>query len=121
MRALVTGGGGFLGSYIVEKLLEQNIPVRIFARQNYPEIQKMGVEVMRGDIRNFEHVKKACQSRDIVFHTAAKVGIFGKREEFYTLASFTRDWRAQAAKKIRKFQQISPVFCPSAETISHSI
>ena len=46
MKVLVTGGGGFLGRYIVEKLLEKGDIVSIFCRGAYPEIEEMGVKVI---------------------------------------------------------------------------
>ena len=83
MDALVTGGGGFLGRYIVERLVERGDRVRVFARQDYPELARLGVEVLRGDIRNREEVENACRDIDIVFHTAALAGIGLRLRDFY--------------------------------------
>ena len=47
MKALVTGGGGFLGKAIVLKLLERGDEVRSFSRGDYPELRRLGVEVVR--------------------------------------------------------------------------
>src|SRR5262245_42956783 len=75
MHALVTGGGGFLGRYVVEQLLARGDRVRSFGRGVYPELTKLGVEVVRGDIRDVAAVTAACQGIDCVFHTAARPGI----------------------------------------------
>ena len=83
MRALVTGGGGFLGQYIVRQLLKEGYKVRIFCRGNYPELTKLGVEIVQGDIRNQNEIMIAGENQDIVFHTAAKVGVEGRYHEFY--------------------------------------
>ncbi len=83
MKALVTGGGGFLGRYIVEQLLERGDEAAIFARSDYPELQKIGTTVMRGDLQDAEAVKQACAGMDVVFHTAAKPGIWGAWDSFY--------------------------------------
>ena len=40
-KVLVTGGGGFLGRYIVEQLVERGDLVRILARGNYPELEPL--------------------------------------------------------------------------------
>ena len=50
MHALVTGGGGFLGRYIVEQLVARGDRVRSFGRGAYPELEALGVEVVRGDV-----------------------------------------------------------------------
>ncbi|OGQ18202.1 MAG: 3-beta hydroxysteroid dehydrogenase, partial [Deltaproteobacteria bacterium RIFCSPHIGHO2_02_FULL_40_11] len=83
MKVLVTGGGGFVGSYVVDELLKQNTHVRVLCRGTYPELQKKGVEIVQGDISNPRTVDQACQDTDTVFHIAAKVGVFGPDEEFY--------------------------------------
>jgi nucleoside-diphosphate-sugar epimerase len=83
MLALVTGGGGFLGRYIVEQLLARGDRVRIFARGEYPELVALGVEVHRGDLQDAAAVSDACRGIDCVFHTAGKVGIWGPWNEFF--------------------------------------
>ncbi len=81
--ALVTGGGGFLGQYIVEALLKRGDRVRVLARGNYPELKKLGVELIQGNIMSPEDTDKATQNCDTIFHTAARVGVFGPYPEFY--------------------------------------
>jgi nucleoside-diphosphate-sugar epimerase len=75
MHALVTGGGGFLGRYIVEQLVARGDRVRSFGRGAYPELEAMGVEVFRGDIADASAVTSACRGVDCVFHVAALPGI----------------------------------------------
>ncbi|MDO5567127.1 MAG: NAD-dependent epimerase/dehydratase family protein [Planctomycetia bacterium] len=83
MRALVTGGGGFLGTYIVERLLARGDQVRIFCRGDYPELAARGVEIIRGDLRTRPDVINACRDMDMVFHTASLPGISVNRRPFY--------------------------------------
>ena len=83
MRALVTGGGGFLGKAIVKKLLARGDSVKVVGRREYPELTPLGVETIKGDIADLQTVLKACESVDIVFHTAALAAIWGKRNDFY--------------------------------------
>lgn len=83
MKALVTGGGGFLGRYIVEQLTQRGDSVCVIARSSYPELRAMGVGMIQGDIENKNDVLRACHGVDIVFHTAAKVGVFGRYQDFY--------------------------------------
>lgn len=85
MHVLVTGGGGFLGRWIVEKCLERGDRVRIFSRAAYPELEARGVEGVRGDLRDFPAVMNACRDVDTVFHVAALAGLWGKREAFFSI------------------------------------
>jgi nucleoside-diphosphate-sugar epimerase len=85
MRALVTGGGGFLGAALARKLRERGDEVRVFARGSYPELEALGIDTTRGDVTDYEALKEACDDRDVVFHVAAKVGLWGKYEDFYAV------------------------------------
>ncbi|OWY70992.1 3-beta hydroxysteroid dehydrogenase [cyanobacterium TDX16] len=82
-RCLVTGGGGFLGRRIVEMLLERGESVRILARGDYPELAALGVDCRRGDITDADLVSSACRGCDVVFHVAAKAGVWGRYEEYH--------------------------------------
>jgi nucleoside-diphosphate-sugar epimerase len=83
VQALVTGGGGFLGRYIVEQLLARGDAVRVLARGEYPELRAQGVHVVRGDVRDAAAVTIACEGVETVFHTAAVPGIWGPWEHYY--------------------------------------
>jgi len=82
MTVLVTGGGGFLGSRIVEMLLERGDCVRTFGRRRYPELEKLGADCFVGDVRDGDAVRAACQGADLVFHAAALAGVWGARRDF---------------------------------------
>lgn len=80
----ITGGGGFLGRYIIEQLISLNCKKIIsYGRSQQPELVEMGVEVICGDISNSELLSNNSKGVDILFHTAAKAGIWGKYKEFY--------------------------------------
>lgn len=83
MKALVTGGGGFIGRAIVGRLLEEGYAVRSFSRRSYPDLRTLGVEMFQGDVTNKKDVLRACENCGIVFHVAAKAGIWGNYEDFY--------------------------------------
>jgi nucleoside-diphosphate-sugar epimerase len=85
MHALVTGGGGFLGSYLVEALLARGDRVRSFGRGEYPALAAQGVEVMRGDIRDNGALAAACAGVECVFHAAAVPGIGMDREVYHSV------------------------------------
>lgn len=83
MRALVTGGGGFLGRYIVEQLRARGDNVRVLARGEYPELAAMGCDVVRGAIQDVGTVMRACADCDVVFHVAAVAGIWGPARRYF--------------------------------------
>jgi len=83
MKALVTGGGGFLGGAIVKLLLSKGAQVSSFSRGDYPSLAKLGVECLSGDLKDKEAISAACRGCDTVFHVAAKVGMWGRYADFY--------------------------------------
>lgn len=83
MRALVTGGGGFLGRAIVEQLLEEGHQVVSFSRSHYPELEQMGAKSIQGDLHDADAVRQACQGQDAVLHVAARAGFWGTWESYY--------------------------------------
>ena len=82
MKILVTGGGGFIGRYIVEMLLQRGDHVTVFSRSEHPEVRALGARVIRGDLGDPQQINTACTGVDTVFHVAAKAGIWGPRAEF---------------------------------------
>ncbi len=82
MRALVTGGGGFVGQRVVQLLRAQGAGVRVLSRRRHAELDALGAESTLGDVRDKGAVTTAMSGVDIVFHLAAKVGMWGRREEF---------------------------------------
>lgn len=81
MRALVTGGSGFIGSNVVKLLLDKGYEVRVLDNLSSghivniaPYVKKGVVEFIEGDIRNGDTVLQATKEVDVVFHLAACVG-----------------------------------------------
>ena len=83
MKILVTGAGGFIASHLVEALVGQGCEVRAFVRYNsrnlwgWLEDSPYGeaVEIISGDVRDYDLVKSAVSGSDTVFHLAALIGI----------------------------------------------
>lgn len=82
-KALVTGGGGFLGSRIVRMLLDKGIAIRSLQRSDSPELKKLGVEIIRGDISDRATVINAAEGCDVIFHVAARAGVWGDYDDYY--------------------------------------
>ena len=85
MKALVTGGGGFLGSAIVRMLYERGDEVSVLGRGTYPQIVPYIKRAFQSDIRNTPPIVRACEGMDVVFHVAALAGIWGRRRDFWSI------------------------------------
>jgi 2-alkyl-3-oxoalkanoate reductase len=83
MNALVTGGGGFLGGAIVRRLVARGDHVRSLSRRRYPELDALGVEQIQGDVADLGPTETAAAGCDIVFHVAAKAGVWGSYADYY--------------------------------------
>jgi nucleoside-diphosphate-sugar epimerase len=79
VRALVTGGAGFIGSHLVERLAREGHSARAFdnlttgKRENLAHVA--GAELVVGDIRDEEALARATEGCDVVFHQAAIVSV----------------------------------------------
>jgi len=83
-KALVTGGGGFVGKAIVKMLVQLDVETKVLGRHRYPEIESLGGECIVGNISDTEATDKATEGVDIVFHVAALAGIWGSWKKYYT-------------------------------------
>lgn len=82
-KVLVTGAGGFLGSYIVRDLKERGYEVYSFSRKKYKNLEDLGVIQRQGDLGNYDDVEAALEGIDAVIHTASQVGMWGRYDDFY--------------------------------------
>ena len=83
MKALVTGGGGFLGGAVVDALLARGADVTSVARGDYPQLAAKGVRLVRGDLADAGVAAEAVAGQDVVVHVAARAGLWGRHEEFH--------------------------------------
>jgi len=80
---LVTGGTGFLGRRLVERLLAAGRPVTVLGRTPAPDLEKRGVRFIRASSTTPPPSPAACAGISTIFHTAAKVGVWGRYDDFY--------------------------------------
>jgi len=92
---LVTGGAGFIGSHLVDELLQHGYEVRILdnlsaqvhgPQRTIPTYLNPDVEIVIDDIRNPEAVKRALKGIDAVYHFVAMVGV---GQSMYELVQYT--------------------------------
>lgn len=84
-KVLVTGGGGFVGSAIVKRLVSMGVVPVIVGRTDYPYLKNIPAEIFRGDIRDPDFLVKVSKNCDAVFHVAAKAGVWGCRDEYFSI------------------------------------
>ncbi len=82
MRALVTGGAGFIGSHLTERLLKDGHEVAVIDNLGTGSLKNIenfkehsGFEFVKGDIRNAELMEPLVEHSDMIFHLAAAVGV----------------------------------------------
>jgi len=75
LKTLVTGATGFLGSHVVELLVEQGHEVRALARRtsDVGHLKNTGASIVFGDVEDIESLRPAVESVDLVIHAAARV------------------------------------------------
>lgn len=73
MTTLVTGGTGFLGRHLVQKLIDRGEDVRVFTRSFDLELADLGAEIVEGSLANAEDVRRAVDGVERVYHLAGKV------------------------------------------------
>jgi nucleoside-diphosphate-sugar epimerase len=79
---LVTGGTGFLGRRLVERLLAGGGQVTILGRTPAPDLERRGARFIRASLDDAPAVRAACAGMETVFHVASKVGVWGRYEDF---------------------------------------
>jgi dTDP-L-rhamnose 4-epimerase len=94
VKILVTGGAGFIGSHVVDQLLERGDDVRILdslsppVHPRRPEYLPSGVELIEADVTDAGAIATAIEDVDAVCHQAAKVGL---GQDIADIAAYTRD------------------------------
>jgi dTDP-L-rhamnose 4-epimerase len=83
-KILVTGGAGFIGSFLVDALVERGHEVRVYdalvpqvhgEAQSLPPYMNPDAEFLRGDVRDRDALARALQGIEVVYHLAAAVGV----------------------------------------------
>lgn len=85
MKVLVTGGGGFLGTQIIKELRRAEHDIYSLSRSRYPHLETLGVSQIQADLAKASSLDTIVKDFDVVIHTAAKAGVWGRADEFYSI------------------------------------
>jgi len=85
MKALVTGGGGFLGAAILRQLRQRpdTTTLRSLSRTRHAHLDAFDVEQVQADLSDLAAVEAAAEGCDVIFHVAARAGSWGPWDDFY--------------------------------------
>ncbi len=83
MKAIVIGGTGFLGSHIAAMLHDRGDQVTVVSRSPLKRHSNPDIPTVAADLGNRDALGRALHDADIVFHVAAKTGVWGPREAFW--------------------------------------
>lgn len=83
-QAFVTGGSGFIGGRLVERLVAEGWTVRALARSDASAaaVEALGAQAVRGDLGDRSSLAAAATGAEVAFHLAARLGEWGPWEEF---------------------------------------
>ena len=125
MKILLTGGTGFIGRYLANKLAEEGHQLRLIVRRK-PDMEfPPQVELYQGDITDFPGIRQAFQGMELVYHSAGKLGQAGVPEQVYEELHVTGTQNviraALEAGSVKRFIHVSsagvqgPILSPPAD------
>jgi len=112
MKVLVTGAGGFIGSFLCGELVNREMEISALALpgEKVDHLEEQGIGVLRGDLTDPACIKGICDNIDLVFHLAGKVTDWGPRKEFYSLIlDATRNLLDESEGRVSRFVYFSSV------------
>jgi nucleoside-diphosphate-sugar epimerase len=109
-QAFVTGGSGFIGGRLIERLREDGWSVRALARStsSAEKVRALGAEPVSGDLDDLDAMREGARGSGLAFHAAAQLGEWGARDDFLRVnVEGTRNvLRASREAGVRRFVHV---------------
>lgn len=117
MRVLVTGGTGFIGSHLIDKLVKQGHHVRCLLRRTSQVafLKTLNVELLKGDFTDERYLKRGVEGVDIVFNLIGILGRWGISDEVYWETNLRATERLLSASLQSDIEQF--IHCSSAGVV----
>jgi nucleoside-diphosphate-sugar epimerase len=112
MKALVTGAGGFIGSFVARGLLDRGYTVRglFLPGEDAAAAERLGIEVFRGDLTRPETLAGAAGGIDVAFHLATRVADWGDMKLFrHVMVDGTENLLRECRGTVKRFVYFSSI------------
>jgi dihydroflavonol-4-reductase len=112
MKIAVTGASGHVGNVLCRELIKQGHRVRALIHQDIDDLNRIGLEMVQGNLLDFVSLENLCQECDAVYHLAAKISIDEKEKDLVFLTNVTGTQnliKAALKTEIKKFIHFSTI------------
>lgn len=119
MRAVVTGGAGFIGSHLVRALAAANARVQVFddLSSGSPANLPSGTVLTRGDVRDTERVRDAVAGADLVFHLAAVSSVARCQQDLHEAHTVNLGGVVSVVEAVRDAAPAAPLLFASSAAV----
>lgn len=123
MKVAVTGASGHIGNCLVREILKKGDHVKVLVHNFDNDLDRMDVQLIRGNLLDIESLKKLCEGVDVVFHLAAKIALDNRQHDEVIAVNVTGTKNIIAAskwagvKKLIHFSSIDAIQNISSERV----
>jgi len=117
MKVLITGGNGFIGSHLADRLIETGHEVTLLDLVFTKNTEKMDCEKIVGDLRNFDSVLATVKNKDVIFHLGAVSRVVWGQQDPYKCFQVNVGGTLNVLESVRKTGNRAIVFMGSSREV----
>jgi len=117
MKILITGGNGFLGSHLADKLIEAGHNVTLFDAVFGKNTENINCEKVVGDLRSYDDVANAVKNKDAIFHFGAVSRVVWGQQDPYKCFQININGTLNVLESIKKAGNKATVFLGSSREV----